>query len=95
MTTRQTRILNRLQQGDVTNYELACILDAPEASVRRDIQALRTQGYSIVNTLNLNRLWQPITTALAGHDTHESTDATFTQSPAFDSYADPLVEEAR
>ena len=48
MSERQLRILTLLRRDiKVSTSTLAAEVDAPEASVRRDIQVLRRQGYSI------------------------------------------------
>lgn len=47
MSHRQEVILLALRSGPTTSYTLAQSLDCPEASVRRDIQALRRAGHSI------------------------------------------------
>ena len=40
-------IISTLQSGQATSYTLAGLLDCPQASVRRDIQKLRREGYII------------------------------------------------
>ena len=52
MSHRQERILYYLGQGDQTVHTLASILDAPEASIRRDVQVLRRNGHNIAFALN-------------------------------------------
>lgn len=47
MSDRQRTILNLLQDGPITSYSLAARLNAPTASVRRDIRSLRQQGWNI------------------------------------------------
>jgi len=47
LSNRQVRILDILRGGDATSHYLAQQIDAPMASVRRDIQGLRHAGYSI------------------------------------------------
>ena len=44
---RQLTIIERLTVGCESAANLARILDCPEASVRRDIQALRKAGYNV------------------------------------------------
>jgi biotin operon repressor len=41
------RIIERLTLGADSSANLARILDCPEASIRRDIQALRRDGWNI------------------------------------------------
>lgn len=49
MNNRQAGILGILQrQAYATTFGLAAMMNAPEASVRRDIQALRNLGYRII-----------------------------------------------
>ena len=45
--SRRDKIVERLQAGAESAANLARILDCPEASVRRDIQALRRAGYNV------------------------------------------------
>ena len=45
--SRRDKIVERLQAGEESAANLARILDCPEASVRRDIQALRRAGYNV------------------------------------------------
>ena len=45
--SRKDRIIERLTAGCESAANLARILDCPEASVRRDIQALRKAGYNV------------------------------------------------
>lgn len=48
LSERQETILNVLQRDRrATSYTLASIIDAPEASVRRDIQAIRRAGHRV------------------------------------------------
>jgi len=50
MSLRQREIINlfqRQQYTGVTTSEIAFVTGAPEASIRRDIQSLRRQGYNI------------------------------------------------
>ena len=51
-TNRLDTILSTLQSGSATVYTLAGLLDCPEASVRRDIQALRREGHNITFALD-------------------------------------------
>lgn len=47
LSQRQARVVSRLSMGEESAANLARILDCPEASVRRDIQALRRAGYNV------------------------------------------------
>ena len=47
LSNRQTRILDILRDGDATSHYITQQLDAPMASVRRDIQSLRRAGHNI------------------------------------------------
>lgn len=47
ITDRALRIIYELEDGPVSGYELATILDCPQASVRRTIQTLRNEGHAI------------------------------------------------
>lgn len=48
MSARQQQILSYFgSRGQATSSELAFETGAPEASIRRDIQALRRAGYNI------------------------------------------------
>jgi DeoR/GlpR family transcriptional regulator of sugar metabolism len=48
MTTRQQTILDTLEKQSATTFSLALLTDAPEATVRRNIQRLRDLGHNIV-----------------------------------------------
>jgi len=41
------RIIERLKLGEDSSANLAKVLDCPEASIRRDIQSLRRDGWNI------------------------------------------------
>lgn len=58
MNARQTTILRTLQSGPATAYTLAGIIDAPTASVRRDIQVLRSMGHNINDARDNNGLYR-------------------------------------
>lgn len=58
LSTRQTTILNNLQSGPYTAYSLANLVNAPEASVRRDIQALRAAGHNIADARDNQGLYR-------------------------------------
>ena len=47
MSDRQERILQILTSGPASSFYIANQLDAPLASVRRDIQSLRKLGHRI------------------------------------------------
>lgn len=47
MSIRQQQILNELRNGRVSTFSLSARLNAPEASVRRDVGTLRAAGYVI------------------------------------------------
>jgi biotin operon repressor len=47
MMTRREQILDTLEFGPASTAALAGILNAPEASVRRNIQELRAEGHYI------------------------------------------------
>ena len=49
---RLDMILNTLMSGSATVYTLASLLDCPEASIRRDVQKLRSEGHNIAFALN-------------------------------------------
>ena len=51
-TNRLDTILSTLQSGSATVWTLASMLDCPEASIRRDVQALRREGHNIAFALN-------------------------------------------
>jgi biotin operon repressor len=46
--SRQDRLISLTTGGEISIDTVARILDCPEASVRRDIQELRREGYYIV-----------------------------------------------
>lgn len=48
VSQRQHTILKQLEIADRTYAELAVRLGFPEPSLRRDVQALRRQGYQIL-----------------------------------------------
>lgn len=58
MSNRQSAILTLLQNGPSTGYSLADAINAPDASVRRDIQALRRAGYNINDARDNNGLYR-------------------------------------
>lgn len=45
--SRRAQILSLLQSGRSTTSTLSYLLDAPEPSIRRDIQQLRREGHNI------------------------------------------------
>lgn len=47
LNERQRTIVGILRDGSATTQTMAQTLDAPEASVRRNIQELRREGYHI------------------------------------------------
>jgi len=47
MSNRQRFILDTLTSGPASAQTLATNLDAPQASIRRDVIRLRTMGYRI------------------------------------------------
>ena len=60
MTTRQRTILHTLEErGLSTTFSLAMAVDAPKATVRRNIQRLRQLGYNIQYTNGFVRLVSP------------------------------------
>lgn len=58
MSHRQATILRELQSGAASAYTLAGIVNAPDASVRRDIQALRRAGWNINDARDNNGLYR-------------------------------------
>ncbi len=63
MSRRQAVILGHLQSGPYSVYTLADILGAPDASVRRDIQALRRLGHNINDARDNNGLYRLVNAA--------------------------------
>ena len=51
-TNRLDAILNTLMSSSATVYTLASLIDCPEASIRRDVQKLRSEGHNIAFALN-------------------------------------------
>jgi DeoR/GlpR family transcriptional regulator of sugar metabolism len=59
MTTRQQQILDILHNRSASTYVLSLHTDAPEATVRRNIQRLRDLGHNIVYRNGFASLQEP------------------------------------
>lgn len=60
-TRRTDRIVEILRSGPASAWSIATVLNAPQASVRRDVQTLRRIGYRIDDARDydgLYRLWE-------------------------------------
>ena len=58
MSNRQQTILSTLQSGPASAQTLASLLDAPQASIRRDVIRLRTLGYRIDDARDFDGLYR-------------------------------------
>lgn len=58
MSQRMQTILSTLQSGPTSAQTLASLLDAPQASIRRDVIKLRNEGYRIDDARDNNGLYR-------------------------------------
>lgn len=58
MSDRQRQILNTLQSGPASAQTLATNLNAPQASIRRDVIRLRQQGFRIDDARDYDGLYR-------------------------------------
>lgn len=72
--TRNERLLSLISNTWLSMWTLSQVLDCPEASIRRSIQELRREGYSIVLDQGQARSWGLRSALIADDSTNVGGD---------------------